>query len=172
MIIERIYNAINDAAKAVYNAIAWLTVDNTIIVAADKYHRGMEFVKLELLWGLYLSNPVYDVFTTSPTFNNIAQIAPAQVWGIVLLLLATLVMYGYYSNRNASIGSSLEALIAGYNPEIRPTNIHRIIPEIIQNQGIISPTPSCMDIKFPIAIPKTIPNKPPIWQITIASTRN
>lgn len=110
MIIERIYNAINDAAKVVYNAIAWLTVDNTIIVAADKYHRGMEFVKLELLWGLYLSNPVYDVFTTSPTFNNIAQIAPAQVWGIVLLLLATLVMYGYYSNRNAFKSAGMLAI--------------------------------------------------------------
>lgn len=92
---QPIYNIVGRAISKIYNAFAWLTVDSTITVS-ETYQSGIEFAKLELLYGLYLSNPFFNVFSTTKTFVNIERIAPTHVWGIILMSLSVGVLYGYY----------------------------------------------------------------------------
>lgn len=39
------------------------------------------------LWGIWLLNPVFDSFYSTPTFDTMAQIAPEWVWGAVMCII-------------------------------------------------------------------------------------
>src|SRR6185437_8485055 len=80
--------------------------------------------------------------------------------------------YVFYSYLNASIGSNLEALIAGYIPEITPTNAHKLTPIVIHNQGTINPTLKNILTILPSSIPRITPAVPPIRLIITDSVRN
>lgn len=67
-----------------------------------------------------------------------------------------------YSYRNASIGSSFDALTAGYNPETMATAKLVTKAEIIAPQGITKTKSIAEAMPKPIRIPKIIPTKPPI----------
>ena len=70
------------------------------------------------------------------------------------------------------MGSSLDAFLAGYKPATKPTKTHTTSDINIQNQGATNPPPKALPTKLPRPNPNTIPANPPIWQITIASTKN
>lgn len=38
-------------------------------------------------WGLWLFNPVVDSFTSTPTFNTMAMLAPEMVWGTAMMIV-------------------------------------------------------------------------------------
>jgi len=60
------------------------------------------------------------------------------------------------------MGSSFDALIAGYNPEPNPTKKHNKILAPSHGQGITKAEFTTSDVMFPMKMPKTIPTIPPI----------
>ena len=63
---------------------------------------------------------------------------------------------------NASTGLSLDALIAGYIPDIIPTKKHKKTDPNAQNFGKINIPFINIETTFPIAIPIKIPIIPPM----------
>lgn len=47
-----------------------------------------------LLWGFWVANPFWDVFTTAPLFHFMAALAPEWVWGGAALIVGMIMMYG------------------------------------------------------------------------------
>ena len=70
------------------------------------------------------------------------------------------------------MGSSLEALKAGYKPANKPTNEQVAIPITTQSQGTTNPVFKTMPNKLPTSTPSTRPNAAPIRLIIIDSKRN
>ena len=67
-----------------------------------------------------------------------------------------------YSYRNASIGSSFEAFIAGYNPETMATIKLVAKAAKMAPHGMTKAKSIALAIPKPIKIPKKIPTSPPI----------
>ena len=69
-------------------------------------------------------------------------------------------------------GSSLAALFAGIIPDTSATTKHSKTPRRIHAHGITKLVFNIIERTFPIRIPRRIPIRPPIWAMTIDSTRN
>jgi len=45
-------------------------------------------------WGIWVLNPFWDAFASSPTFSVMQKIAPEDIWGVLGLLLGGSLLYG------------------------------------------------------------------------------
>ena len=77
-----------------------------------------------------------------------------------------------YSYRNAVIGSSFDAFIAGYKPASKPVIKQISTPAMIQIQGTINPVFKNNAARLPTVIPNTIPKKAPSKLMRILSHKN
>ena len=82
------------------------------------------------------------------------------------------VIFRNYSYLKASIGSNLDAFIAGYTPETIATIKVVINAAIIASHGITKSNPKLKAIMLPSKIPSKIPIKPPNWLIINVSVKN
>ena len=77
-----------------------------------------------------------------------------------------------YSYLKATIGSNLEALMAGHNPAPRPTMLHITMPVTTQPQGTTKPVPKNMEKMLPTNTPSTMPKTAPNRLIMSDSYKN
>lgn len=47
-----------------------------------------------LIWGFWVANPFWDVFTTAPLFHVMAAIAPEWVWGVAAIIVGAVMIWG------------------------------------------------------------------------------
>src|SRR3954468_16601850 len=95
--------------------------------------------------------------TRSGSTTAISQIEPASMG---------------YSYRSASIGSSREALNAGYIPKNRPTEAENPRPIANDHQGSEIGKPEIRWMRPPMPLPRAIPSTPPSDVRNAASIRN
>ena len=77
-----------------------------------------------------------------------------------------------HSYRNASIGSNIDALRAGYNPKNTPTAAANKNPPTTDTGEITVGQLASIDSTFDATIPKTAPASPPMMLSSADSTRN
>jgi len=61
-----------------------------------------------LIWGFWVGNPMWTVFTTAPLFNAMSVLAPEWVWGTVALIVGLVMLFGVIrmSYRSLILGAS------------------------------------------------------------------
>lgn len=70
------------------------------------------------LWGLWVVNPFWHVFTTAPLFKDMLNFAPEWAWGIVALIAGAVIIYGAIKRtynpliRGALVGSIYWLIVA------------------------------------------------------------
>ena len=47
-----------------------------------------------MLWGFWVVNPFWNVFTTAPLFQFMASVAPEWAWGLAALVVGAVIIYG------------------------------------------------------------------------------
>jgi len=47
-----------------------------------------------LLWGIWVANPLWAVFSTAPLFNAMSVLAPEWVWGTVAIIVGITMLWG------------------------------------------------------------------------------
>ena len=77
-----------------------------------------------------------------------------------------------HSYLNATIGSNLDALIAGHRPAVRPTILQIIIPVITQPHGTTKPVPNTIEKMLPTNTPSMIPKTAPSKLMITDSNKN
>lgn len=60
-----------------------------------------------VIWGLWISNPLWTVFTQAPVYNFMAALAPEMYWGVQAVVAGAIISYGAIrpSYRNIQLGS-------------------------------------------------------------------
>lgn len=61
-----------------------------------------------LLWGCWVANPWWTVFTTAPLFNAMSLLAPEWVWGVTAIVVGIAMLAGVIrmSYRSLMMGAS------------------------------------------------------------------
>jgi hypothetical protein len=57
-----------------------------------------------LLWGLWVINPYWEVFSRAPLFNALNSVAPEYVWGFIALVTGTFMVWGVLKHSAKSLG--------------------------------------------------------------------
>jgi hypothetical protein len=52
-----------------------------------------------VLWGLWVANPFWDVFSTAPLFSVLSTTAPEVFWGCLAIFCGCITIYGAYKRR-------------------------------------------------------------------------
>src|SRR5579871_2515099 len=117
----------------------------------------------------------YDLnYLASPSDNELASrhLSPANRRLSVFIPAVTSNCGGYYTCRNASIGSSLAARRAGYTPLARPTRTETPKATSGTQGRMIVGSPVTPDMTNASAMPSAVPASPPQDERRRLSTRN
>ena len=66
-----------------------------------------------ILWGLWVANPFWDVFSTAPLYSQLSSIAPEVFWGTLAIVIGIITMYGVVRPSYRSL--TLGALAVGWH---------------------------------------------------------
>jgi hypothetical protein len=47
-----------------------------------------------ILWGLWLINPWWDVFTSADLYSRMSELAPEWLWGLTAIMTGATIVYG------------------------------------------------------------------------------
>lgn len=69
------------------------------------------------LWGFWLINPFWHVFTRAPLYSFMAKVAPEEVWGAFAIATGVALCYGVYrhSARSLIVGAFIGYFFWGIN---------------------------------------------------------
>lgn len=56
-----------------------------------------------ILWGLWVANPFWDVFSRAPLYNALSSVAPEVVWGGIALVCGCFMLWGVLRNSVKSL---------------------------------------------------------------------
>lgn len=64
-------------------------------------YRSIEFVValMLILWGVWVANPFWELFTASPVFGLMAHIGPEPAWGVTVFAVGCLQMGFVFSRQ-------------------------------------------------------------------------
>jgi hypothetical protein len=74
--------------------VRWLDTALSLLYGRDVFYPEFCLSITAIVWGLWLLNPYWAAFSSTPTFAIMQQIAPEDVWGILVLLLGCFLLYG------------------------------------------------------------------------------
>lgn len=63
------------------------------------------------LWGMWVVNTFWDVFTRAPLFSELSAVAPEWAWGLVAVIVGLVMLYGVF---RPSYGSLTRGAFVGF----------------------------------------------------------
>lgn len=66
-----------------------------------------------MLWGFWLINPWWDVFTSADLFSKMNELAPEWLWGLTAMLTGATIVYGAVSPSYKTL--QIGAVVGGWH---------------------------------------------------------